>query len=209
VAGAAAGLERALFASLALHGAVLAGVAAPNFPAGQSSVAREPIAARIVEVAPVEEKKRVSAPVKEAARRAPIAVENPVLPVERPIAPVAPVAIGEAVPPVIFPAPPGAVAADPGTIRSYRAQLLGEAGRFKRYPESARENNWAGDVAVAVAVGADGAPQVGLRRSSGHAVLDEQALDMFRQAARAVPLPPELRGREFRVEVRAVYGLED
>jgi hypothetical protein len=40
-------------------------------------------------------------------------------------------------------------------------------------------------------------------------VLDEQALEMFRQAAKAVPLPPALRGKEFSLEVRAIYGLED
>jgi protein TonB len=98
---------------------------------------------------------------------------------------------------------------NPATINDYRAQLLGAAGRFKRYPEEARENNWTGDVVVGVAVGANGAAQVGLRRSSGHAVLDRQALEMFQQAARTVPLPQALRGREFRLDVRAVYGLED
>jgi hypothetical protein len=40
-------------------------------------------------------------------------------------------------------------------------------------------------------------------------VLDRQALDMFRQAARAVPVPPALRGKEFSLELRAVFGLED
>jgi len=91
----------------------------------------------------------------------------------------------------------------------YRMQLIDEARRHKRYPPIARENNWQGDVRVGVAVAANGRPMVTLRGSSGHEVLDRQALEMFTQAARAVPVPPALRGKEFALEVRAVYGLED
>jgi TonB family protein len=91
----------------------------------------------------------------------------------------------------------------------YRVQLIDEARRHKRYPALARENNWQGDVKVAVAVAANGRPTVTLRGSSGYDVLDRQALEMFSRAARAVPVPPSLRGKEFTLEVRAVYGLED
>jgi TonB family protein len=91
----------------------------------------------------------------------------------------------------------------------YRVQLIDEARRHKRYPALARENNWQGDVKVAVAVAASGRPTVTLRGSSGYDVLDRQALEMFSRAARAVPVPPSLRGKEFTLEVRAVYGLED
>jgi len=91
----------------------------------------------------------------------------------------------------------------------YRLQLIDEARRHKRYPPLARENNWQGDVRVGVAIAANGRPSVTLRGSSGYEVLDRQALEMFTQAARAVPIPPALRGKEFALEVRAVYGLED
>jgi protein TonB len=91
----------------------------------------------------------------------------------------------------------------------YRMQLIDEARRHKRYPPLARENNWQGDVRVGVAIAANGRPSVTLRGSSGYEVLDRQALEMFTQAARAVPIPPALRGKEFALEVRAVYGLED
>jgi protein TonB len=91
----------------------------------------------------------------------------------------------------------------------YRVQLIDEARRYKRYPPLARENNWQGDVRVGVAIAANGRPSVTLRGSSGYEVLDRQALEMFTQAARAVPIPPALRGKEFALEVRAVYGLED
>lgn len=91
----------------------------------------------------------------------------------------------------------------------YRVQLIDEARRHKRYPPLARENNWQGDVRVGVFIGANGRPTVTLKGSSGYDVLDRQALEMFTQAARAVPLPPGLRGKEFSLEVRAIYGLED
>jgi protein TonB len=91
----------------------------------------------------------------------------------------------------------------------YRLQLIDEARRHKRYPPLARENNWQGDVRVDVAISANGRPTVTLKGSSGYEVLDRQALDMFAQAARSVPVPPALRGKEFSFEVRAVYGLED
>jgi len=59
-------------------------------------------------------------------------------------------------------------------------------------------------------IGADGRI-VALRvaRGSGHAVLDQQALEMFRNAKPQVLIPGELRGREFELELRAVYSLRD
>ncbi|HEY8250340.1 MAG TPA: energy transducer TonB [Burkholderiales bacterium] len=105
--------------------------------------------------------------------------------------------------------PPPAQAPESLSRDQYRLQLIDEARRHKRYPPLARENNWQGDVRVAVAIAANGRPSVTLKGSSGYEVLDRQALEMFTQAARAVPIPPALRGKEFALEVRAVYGLED
>jgi protein TonB len=110
------------------------------------------------------------------------------------------------------PAPQAAQPAQPPESLSrdqYRLQLIDEARRHKRYPPLARENNWQGDVRVDVAIAANGRPTVTLKGSSGYEVLDRQALEMFAQAARSVPVPPALRGREFTLELRAVYGLED
>jgi protein TonB len=91
----------------------------------------------------------------------------------------------------------------------YRVQLIDEARRHKRYPPLARENNWQGDVVVGVSIGTSGRTSVSLKASSGYEVLDRQALEMFRQAARAVPVPPALRGKEFTLDVRALYALAD
>jgi protein TonB len=131
-----------------------------------------------------------------------VTVVEKAVPVERPAPVAAPVVAAEK--PRGVPAAPDAT-----SVGQYRAQLLGAAGRFKRYPDAARERNWTGNVVVRVEVDARGAPEVGVRRSSGHVVLDDQALDMFRQAARAVPVPVPLKGTAFTVDVRAIYGLED
>lgn len=109
------------------------------------------------------------------------------------------------------PASPAPSAEAPESLSrdQYRVELIDEARRYKRYPPLARENNWEGGVLVGVVIGANGRASVSVKASSGHEVLDRQALEMFRQAARAVPIPPALRGKEFALEVRAVYGLED
>jgi len=113
------------------------------------------------------------------------------------------------VPPGPAPAAPSADAPESLSRDQYRLQLIDEARRHKRYPPLARENNWQGDVLVAVVVGANGRASVTLKGSSGYEVLDRQALQMFSQAARAVAVPPALRGRQFVLDLRAVYGLED
>jgi protein TonB len=92
----------------------------------------------------------------------------------------------------------------------YRLQLLTAAARFKRYPRSAIDNNWEGEVVVRMTIGADGRiAALGIKTSSGHELLDRQALEMFRIAKPFVLLPPELAGKEFELELRAIYSLKD
>ena len=104
---------------------------------------------------------------------------------------------------------PRAEVRDARSLGEYRMELIGAAKRYKRYPEIARENNWAGSVVVSVSLHADGRTEVSAKSGSGHEVLDRQALEMFRQAASVVPIPAALRGKELSLEVRAIYGLED
>lgn len=132
------------------------------------------------------------------------AVADPV-----PAPPPPPLAAMDPKPPTPAPAPQPAQPPESLSRDQYRLQLIDEARRHKRYPPLARENNWQGDVRVDVAISANGRPTVTLKGSSGYEVLDRQALDMFAQAARSIPVPPALRGKEFSFEVRAVYGLED
>ncbi len=88
--------------------------------------------------------------------------------------------------------------------------LAREARRFKRYPAYARERGWEGDVIILLA-GASvlGTPSVSLEKSSGHAVLDEQALDIMRSAVSLATLPESLRGKKFRITVPIQFRLDD
>lgn len=195
----------ALVASIALHGVALFGISSMKQSADKRAAAPAPIEARLAEPEPVvvsaarktDSKKSIS----KKSVSTPAALPGPA-PVEEAVTELKPA-----------PAPASAAAASPPvnatTVGQYRAQLIDAAKRHKRYPDAARENNWTGNVLVGVAVGADGLPQASVRKSSGRPVLDAQALEMFQQAAKAVPVPPALRGREFSLEVRAIYGLED
>lgn len=115
------------------------------------------------------------------------------------------------VPGPVASAPPAPAAPDPATlIAQYRSQFIAAAVRYKRYPLPARDNGWEGDVVVHLEIAPSGElSAVQVKRSSGHTVLDQQALEMFRLAAPQVPLPPQLRGRAFSFDVRAVYSLKD
>jgi protein TonB len=88
--------------------------------------------------------------------------------------------------------------------------LISMARRYKRYPRVALDNNWEGRVVVRMLIGANGMiASLQVTASSGHDVLDEQALDMIRKAKPLVPIPPAMRGREFPVEIPVHYNLKD
>jgi protein TonB len=222
------GLPYAIAASVALHALMLFTVPDLVDTARRAASIPPQIIARLMEpepLAPVPAPPMLgpTPPAPPERRKAPPAAKKPApvistpQPVPAPRLPAPPV-IADA--PVPQPAPPPIAAfqsqppqpAPPPESLSrdqYRLQLIDEARRHKRYPPLARENNWQGDVRVDVAVSANGRPTVTLKGSSGYEVLDRQALEMFAQAARSVPLPPALHGKEFTLEVRAIYGLED
>jgi len=110
-----------------------------------------------------------------------------------------------------LPAPAsGAPAIDEDLLGRYRLQLISAARRYKRYPRAALDNQWEGAAEVAMVIGDNGRiREVSISKSSGHEVLDRQAIDMFRKAKPLVPIPAGLRGREFRVTLKAIYSLRD
>jgi len=201
-------LHYALVASLALHAAVLIGppllqqsLIAPAVPPLQSWLVEE----AVVRVPAPAAKPRARPPTP-VAQPAPAVPEPPATPAERPASAAAPAPL------ITSPSPAGpGISAPPDArfVGEYQARLLSAAERHKRYPAQARENNWIGQVLVRINVAEDGQPSVSLRKGSGYKVLDQQALDMFGQAAREVPVPAALRGQAFALGVRAIYGLED
>lgn len=105
---------------------------------------------------------------------------------------------------------PSADTADSGSLAQYRLQLIAAARRYKRYPRVAMDNNWEGTTEIMMMIGANGMiSSVSVRTSSGHTILDEQAVEMFRRAKPLVPIPAALRGKEFAVPLRAIYSLTE
>jgi protein TonB len=95
-------------------------------------------------------------------------------------------------------------------LSEYRLNLSREARRYKRYPVFARQRGLEGVVVIVVGTSAAlPVPQVSLSRSSGHDVLDLQAMDMLNLAVRAVNLPDSLRGRDFAINLPIHFSLEE
>ena len=207
-ANADRGLAYATTLSLALHALVLA-LSAPALKQPFASPAA--IVARMVEQPaapelPAAETVRPAAPKGPAPKR--VAAMVPVTTPE-PAAAAAETPQSEAATQVANVAPPRAVL-DNTSVAQYRQQLITAAVRYKRYPPAAVDNDWQGEVIVRLSVAASGTiAEVGLARSSGHGLLDEQVLEMFRNAAAEAPVPRALRGQEFAIEVRTVYSLKD
>ncbi len=98
---------------------------------------------------------------------------------------------------------------DQDTVKELRLALARELRGQHPYPALARERGWTGTVEV-VLVYAPGTtfPAVSLGRSSGHAILDRQAMDTVAKAAARVSLPQRLRGEALTVAVPVNYSLE-
>jgi periplasmic protein TonB len=219
----------AIAASLVLHALILAlRVPTASRPA-EPPAAEPPLVAHLAEPppppppAPIVQKPPPAKPVAKAkAKPKPLArpAPRPIAPREEPaaeekaeeiMAPPAPAPAPSPAPPVAAVAPRAAPAPDTAAmLAGFRRQLVAVAVRYKRYPRIALDNGWSGDVAVRIEVDANGAvSSIKVKTSSGHEVLDEQALEMFRKAAAEVPVPAALRGKAFPVEVRAIYNLQD
>jgi protein TonB len=231
--GLSSPLVVAVVASAALHVALLAGL--PDLWTYSATPATAPLNARLARGAPEPATAIPDPPAPPAAeptaprpavktqrppaRPMPAALPKPrereavVTPARDPVAQVAaapPATVGSA-PAVGEPTAvprPGDDAPDLGSLAQFRLALIGTAKRFRLYPESAVERGWHGRVTVRLAFDAEGAVTAALvRRSSGHATLDEHALDMLRKAAALTPVPPALRSREFAVEVPVAFEL--
>ncbi len=145
------------------------------------------------------------------------AVEEPI-PAERVSVATAPPAAGPKSGPapaagetsLALPAPAGEAPPDVGSLAQYRLALIGAAKRHKTYPPRAIDRGLEGRVEVRLVIGTDGElARVLVKRSSGHDVLDRQALELMRTASGLTPVPPALRNREFAVEVPVLYELKE
>jgi protein TonB len=99
---------------------------------------------------------------------------------------------------------------DADGVRAYRIELARGARAHKRYPSLARERGWSGTAEVRIDVSGEGRPRrVALARSSGHDLLDREAVDMLARAAADTAVPDALRGQTFAVRLPVVFDLEE
>lgn len=118
------------------------------------------------------------------------------------------------VPAAPAPAPmlPGSESAppDPDLLNGYGHALSQAIGRHQRYPRLAQMRGWQGTTTVALKFGRGSTLlSATVHKASGHEVLDEQALEMVKDA-QPFPKPPEsLRNRDFTVLVPIAFRLKD
>lgn len=100
--------------------------------------------------------------------------------------------------------------ADAGSLEQYRLALIVATRRYKRYPAIAMEKGWQGRVEVHMVIGANGMiASASIKTSSGHEILDNQALDMLKKGKTTVQIPASLRGREFSIDVPVIFNLDN
>ena len=108
------------------------------------------------------------------------------------------------------PAPTARASAEPdaGSVEQFRRALFEAAKRYDHYPVQARERGWEGRVEIRLVIGPTGIIQSSVvKASSGHGILDNQALDMLKRAKPLAPVPAPLRGREFSVDIPVKFEL--
>lgn len=95
-------------------------------------------------------------------------------------------------------------------VRQYRLSLARSARPLKAYPPLAQSNGWEGTVVVTVMQTASpGPPRIALEKSSGHALLDRQALEMVEKAVSQAVLPEGLRGQVMSLSLAVVYSTQN
>jgi protein TonB len=99
---------------------------------------------------------------------------------------------------------------DPLTLGQYRIAIITAAKRYKKYPRLALDNNWEGQAEIRMVIGSDGTiASISIKTGSGFEVLDQQALEMIRKAKPLAPIPAQLRGKGFTVDVPVVFSLRE
>jgi protein TonB len=117
--------------------------------------------------------------------------------------------------------PPVVVAPQPSTpkvdeasqnrlLLTYGQSISKEIKRYQKYPPTAQRRGWEGTAEVLLQIAADGkVTGITLGKSSGHSMLDDEALDMVRRASPLPQAPPDLRGRALVVTVPIVFKLQN
>ena len=91
----------------------------------------------------------------------------------------------------------------------YQEIIKGRIRDVKRYPRLASRKKWEGRVDVDFTVGRDGKlKDLALTGSSGHDLLDREALATVRRAQPFPPIPDFLEGNKIRASISLVFRLD-
>lgn len=93
-------------------------------------------------------------------------------------------------------------------LELYRYRLLQSGTRLRAYPPEAIEQQLEGTVSVELIVNSDG--KLGSARllaSSGHAVLDQEALDLLARAVPLTEIPSTLQNKAFAIRIAIAFRL--
>lgn len=106
--------------------------------------------------------------------------------------------------------PPPPVAPSQADIDGYSSSLWGAISKHKKYPKIAAMRGWEGEVIVELQLDGNGKlKSKKITQSSGHEVLDKQALEMVEKAL-PFPIPPDaLRNSSFTITVPVPFKLEN
>ena len=95
-------------------------------------------------------------------------------------------------------------------LLTYGQSISKEIKRYQKYPPPAQRRGWEGTAEVLLQIAADGkVTGITLGKSSGHAILDEEAMNMVRRASPLPQAPPDLRGRALVVSIPIVFRLQN
>ena len=92
----------------------------------------------------------------------------------------------------------------------YQYRLLQTGTRLRGYPPEARTRRLEGTVTISLHISAEGVlTRQSVVRSSGHAILDEHALDLLARAVPLTEIPSALQNRPFVVRIAVAFVLPE
>lgn len=98
---------------------------------------------------------------------------------------------------------------DDSAYDAYGRNLQRLCERNKHYPAIAIRRSWQGSGSVVVKFSAGGKLlSIAIEQSTGQKALDDQALEMVRKSLADLPLPSQMKGREFKISVPVDFKLE-
>jgi len=93
-------------------------------------------------------------------------------------------------------------------LELYRYRLLQSGTRLRAYPPEALEQELEGTVSLELIIAGDGTLRSAtLLSSSGHAVLDQGALDLLARAVPLTEIPSTLQNKAFAIRIAIVFRL--